>query len=560
MFARVGAFPGNGNWAPHLHFQVLTDTLGFRGNFPGVARPSQRELWKILSPDPNLILGLPDPGVEGLKGGSNILFLEHPGPSEPGRPSGVPLSPIKGQSKEDILAVRKRHLGPNLSISYRNPLKIVRGLREFLFDEEGQAYLDCVNNVPTVGHSHPKVVEAGRRQMAILNTNTRYLHDLLAHYAARLVALLPEPLSVVYFVNSGSEANELALRMARTHTKKTNVLVVEGAYHGNTSALVDLSPYKFDGPGGQGPRAWVHKVPMPDPYRGLFRAHDAVGMSSPEPIGPRSESGGNGVSGIQPTYMPPEEVGLRYADEVRKKLNLMRVEGRAPAAFFCESMLGCGGQILLPEGYLREVFKLVRETGALCVADEVQVGFGRAGTHFWAFETQGVVPDIVTLGKPMGNGHPLGAVITTPAVARSFATGMEYFNTFGGNPVSCAIGLAVLDVIEEEGLQKNAREVGAYLLSGLKRLKKRNQLIGDVRGMGLFIGVELVRDSSTRSPARTEAERLKERLRDHRILVSTDGPEENVIKIKPPLVFTAADADQLVRTMGRILEEEEFLL
>jgi 4-aminobutyrate aminotransferase-like enzyme/Ser/Thr protein kinase RdoA (MazF antagonist)/murein DD-endopeptidase MepM/ murein hydrolase activator NlpD len=557
-FARVGSFPGNGNWAPHLHFQVITDTLGMRGNFPGVGRPSQREIWKALSPDPNLVLGMPDPADGDSSRTRTSLFPENPGPSEPGRPSGVPLSPSRGREKSEILSSRTRYLGPNLSLSYRTPLELVRGHRQFLYDEEGQAFLDCVNNVPNVGHTHPSVVEAGRRQMAILNTNTRYLHDLRAEYSERLLALFPEALCRVYFVNSGSEANELALRLARAHTRREDVLVLEGAYHGNTSAMVDLSPYKFDGPGGEGPRSWVHKVPMPDPYRGRFRARPEGVTYSDSPVmetpGEREPISG----GVEPQYVPGETLGHRYADEVRKVLTLMRAEGRAPAAFFCESMLGCGGQIVLPEGYLSEAFEFVRTAGGVCVADEVQVGFGRVGSHFWAFQTQGVVPDIVTLGKPMGNGHPMGAVITTREIADSFVTGMEYFNTYGGNPVSCAIGLAVLDVMEEERLQENARIVGGHLLEKLRRLGDRFPLIGDVRGLGLYIGVELVKDPSTRSPATVEADRLKERLRDHRLLLSTDGPQDNVLKIKPPLVFTRADANRLVETMARILEEDEF--
>jgi len=559
-FARVGSFPGNGNWAPHLHFQVITDTLGLWGNFPGVCRPSQRNLWKALSPDPNLILGIPDLSGEVTPHPSSVLFPERPWPAEPGRPSGVCLSARKGSAKEEILSTRERYLGPNLSVSYRNPLKIVRGFRQFLFDENGQAYLDCVNNVPNVGHCHPRVVEAGRRQMTILNTNTRYLHDLLVNYAERLVALFPEPLSRIYFVNSGSEANELALRIARAHTKRKDVLVVDGAYHGNTSAMVDLSPYKFDGPGGEGRRSWVHKVPMPDSYRGRYRALAEEALAD-GPLGPLPTSrgeGGGSLAGAE--YVPAGEVGPRYVDEVGKTLGLMRTAGRVPAAFFCESMLGCGGQIVLPAGYMAGAFELVRDAGGVCVADEVQVGFGRVGTHFWAFETQDVVPDIVTLGKPMGNGHPIGAVVTTSEIADSFKTGMEYFNTYGGNPVSCGIGMAVLDVIEEEGLQENARAVGDLLLGGLRKLREEHTLIGDVRGLGLCLGVELVKDPGARTPATPQANRLKERLREHHILLSTDGPQENVLKIKPPLVFTNGDVERLVDTMGELLREEEFNL
>ena len=558
-FARIGDFPVNGNWAPHLHFQVITHTLGKEGNFPGVGRPSQRGLWKSLSPDPNLLLGIPDPDGDGAI-------------SRPGLPSGAPLAWDGGRSVQDILRSRRHHLGPNLSVAYGHPLKIVRGWRQFLYDQEGQPYLDAVNNVPHVGHCHPRVVEAGRRQMAVLNTNTRYLHDSLVEYAERLVARLPEPLSVVYFVCSGSEANELALRMARAHTKRRDVVVVEGAYHGNTSAMVDLSPYKFDGPGGEGPPPWVHTTLMPDPYRGRYRAlpmpdpgvgseragEDATLLGHPAgpPSGqPRRRS--RGEEGARyPEYLPAAELGPRYADHLRSVLGRLHEEGRDPAAFFCEPLLGCGGQIVLPPGYLAQAFQHVREAGGVCVADEVQVGFGRVGSHFWAFETQDVIPDIVTLGKPMGNGHPLGALVTSPEIAASFATGMEYFNTFGGNPVSCAMGMAVLDVLEEEGLQENARVVGEHLLAGLKALKEAHPLVGDVRGLGLFLGVELVEDPERRTPATTEAARIKERCRDHGILLSTDGPDDNVLKIKPPLVFTLRDADRLVSCLDRILAED----
>jgi 4-aminobutyrate aminotransferase-like enzyme len=399
-----------------------------------------------------------------------------------------------------------------LSLSYRAPLHIVAGSRQYLYDAGGHRYLDCVNNVAHVGHSHPRVVRAAANQMAVLNTNTRYLHELLAEYIERLAATLPALLSVVYLTNSGSEANELALRLARAHTDREEFIVVEAAYHGNTSALIDISPYKFDGPGGRGRPAHVHKVPMPDIYRGPYRGPDA---------------------------------GKQYAAGVTRAAQ----DSRGLAAFFCESALSCAGQIILPPGYLREAYAAVRAAGGVCVADEVQTGLGRAGSHFWMFETQGVVPDIVTLGKPIGNGHPLGAVITSPEIARSFANGMEYFNTFGGNPVSCATGLAVLDVIRDEELQENARMVGGYLLEGLRGLQQNHPLVGDVRGHGLFIGVELVHDRETLEPATREAADLVERMKDRGVLLSTDGPLHNVIKIKPPLIFSRADADSLVAAL-----------
>jgi len=407
-------------------------------------------------------------------------------------PEGWPTDVFRGRAagRDALLARRRRHLGPSLSISYREPLHITHGRGAYLYDSAGRAYLDCVNNVAHVGHSHPRVVRAAAEQMARLNTNTRYLHEALVDYIERLAATLPAPLSVVYLVCSGSEANELALRLAREHTGREGVLVMDTAYHGNTNALIDISPYKFNGPGGRGRPPHVTVLPLP----------------------------GAGE-------MPPIPHDL--------------------AAFFCESALSCAGQVILPPGYLREIYGKVRAAGGVCVADEVQTGFGRAGTHFWMFETQDVVPDIVTMGKPIGNGHPLGAVVTTHEIAASFANGMEYFNTFGGNPVSCAVGLAVLDVIRDEGLQENARAAGEYLMAGLRELQARHPVITDVRGLGLFLGFEMTGER--------EATELVNRMKDRGVLLSTDGPRHNVIKIKPPLVFSRADADLLLARLEEVL-------
>lgn len=424
---------------------------------------------------------------------------------------------------EEILALRARHLGGSLSVSYRRPLHIVRGEGQFLFDRDGRAYLDCVNNVCHVGHCHPRVLEAAREQMALLNTNTRYLHENIVRYAARLSATLPDPLEVCFFVCSGSEANELALRLARTSTGRRDLVVIDGAYHGNTGGLVEISPYKFEGPGGAGRPEHVHVAPSPDRYRGPWRYEDP-------------------------------DAGRKYAEGVARKLAAAAEAGRPAAAFIAESVPGCAGQIVPPHGYLRTAFEHSRAAGAVCVADEVQVGFGRVGTHWWGFEPQDAVPDVVTLGKPIGNGHPLGAVVTTRAIADAFDNGMEYFNTFGGNPVSCAIGLAVLDVIEEEGLKENARTVGARFQAGLRELAADHPIVGDVRGLGLFIGAELVRDPETREPATEEASAIVDEMRERGILLSTDGPFANVLKIKPPLVFTAEDADRVVDELDAVLE------
>lgn len=491
--ASIGVPPTNGDWTPHLHFQIIVDLLDLDHDFPGVAYASQRAVWKGLSPDPNLILGIP-----------------------------ADRFPQPEPTKAATLSARHQRIGHNLSISYREPLKMVRGWRQYLYDETGRAYLDVYNNVPLVGHSHPRVVKAAQQQLALLNTNTRYLHDNITRYAEALTALMPAPLSVCYFLNSASEANELALRLARAHTKRYDIIVLDAAYHGHTNALIDISPYKFNGPGGTGKKDWVHIAPLPDDYRGAYKRDDV-------------------------------EAGHKYAQHVA---DIIANLPSGLAAYIAETLPSVGGQIVFPKNYLAEVYRYVRDAGGVCIADEVQVGFGRLGTHFWGFETQDVVPDIVVLGKPIGNAFPLAAVVTTPEIAASFDNGMEFFSTFGGNPVACAVGLAVLDVLRDEGLQSNALRVGHYLLEALRGLMSKHGVIGDVRGSGLFLGIELVRDRVTLEPADAEASYVVNRLRDHGILAGTDGPYHNVIKLRPPLVFAKEDADFLVKTMDRILHED----
>jgi len=425
-------------------------------------------------------------------------------------------------SKADTLAARKRLLGHNLSIAYKDPIKIVRGSMQYLYDDEGQEYLDAYNNVAHVGHCHPRVVRAGQDQMAVLNTNTRYLHDLVNQYAERLTATLPPALSVCFFVNSGSEANELALRLARAHTGARDLIVLDHAYHGNTTTLIDISPYKHNGPGGHGAPAWVHRVPLPDLYRGLYSAEEP-------------------------------EAAEKYARHVDDIVDELTERGVSISGFIAESLPSVGGQIVLPDRYLASVYSSVRKAGGVCIADEVQTGYGRIGTHFWGFERYGVTPDIVVLGKPIGNGHPIGAVITTSEIALSFANGMEFFSTFGGNTVSCAIGLSVLEVVLEEGLQGHALDVGEHLLRGARGLMDRHELIGDVRGSGFFIGVELVRNRNSREPATVEAERVVNRMRNQGILLGTDGPFHNVLKIRPPMPFSANDGERLLETLDSVL-------
>lgn len=429
-------------------------------------------------------------------------------------------------TKENIAELRKKFLGKSLSLSYKKHLMIVRGAMQYLYDETGRKYLDAVNNVPIVGHSHPKVVKAVQKQMAVLNTNTRYLHENLVQYAKKICRKLPDPLNVCIVVNSGSEANDLALRMVWDYTGEKDIVVVEGAYHGNLSSLIAISPYKFDGTGGKGQPEFTYKVAMPDLYQG-------------------------------PYFYGDPGAGKKYSKFVQNAIQKIKKKGRNIAAFFGEPLMGCAGQILLPEGYLHEVYQHVRKAGGVCVADEVQIGFGRVGTHFWGFQTQNVIPDIVTIGKPAGNGFPLAAVITTKKIADSFDNGMEYFNTFGGNPVSCAAGLAVLEVLEEEKLQDNALRVGNYLMDGLEKLKHDFSIIGDVRGIGLFIGIELVRDRKSREPAPGYAAHIVERMKEEGILISMDGINNNVLKIKPPLVFTRDNADLLLDKLEKILKEED---
>jgi 4-aminobutyrate aminotransferase-like enzyme len=495
-FAFVGTAAENGGWTPHLHFQIILDLLDLSTDFPGVAYASQRDVFTELSPNPNLILGIP-----------HRLFRA----TDPGL--------------DATLAARHQLLGKNVSTSYAKPVKIVRGWRQFLYDDTGRAYLDVYNNVPLVGHSHPRVVEAVQRQIALLNTNTRYLHDNVLRYAERLTQLLPAPLKVCYFLNSGSEANELALRLARTHSGREDVIVLEHAYHGHTTTLIDISPYKFNGPGGRGQKPWVHVAPIPDDYRGVYRRGDS-------------------------------ELGSKYAAHVGEILDSLRRKGREIAAYIAETLPSVAGQIVFPDNYLAEVYKQIRAAGGVCIADEVQVGFGRLGTHFWGFETQGVVPDIVVLGKPIGNAFPLAAVVTNAEIAASFDNGMEFFSTFGGNPVACAAGLAVLDVLRDEGLQQNALQVGTAWIRDLRAAQLSYPLAGDVRGSGLFLGIDLVNERETRAPATDQASYIVNRLRERGVLAGTDGPYHNVIKLRPPLCFSDSHAKLFTSTLTSILDED----
>ncbi|KFO25840.1 ethanolamine-phosphate phospho-lyase isoform X2 [Fukomys damarensis] len=428
-------------------------------------------------------------------------------------------------SKETTMALRGKYIGPSCTVFFpEDPVKIVRAERQYMFDERGQRYLDCINNVAHVGHCHPEVVEAARRQMELLNTNSRFLHDNIVAYAQRLAATLPPQLCICYFTNSGSEANDLALRLARGFRGRQDVITLEHAYHGHLSSLIEISPYKFQ-KGKDDHKEFVHVAPAPDTYRGKYREDHA------DPAG-------------------------AYADQVKEIIEDAHHRGRKIAAFIAESMQSCGGQVLPPAGYFQRVAELVRGAGGVFIVDEVQVGFGRTGKRFWSFQTHGedFVPDIVTMGKPMGNGHPLACVVTTKEIADAFhASGMQYFNTFGGNPVSCAAGLAVLDVMEKEDLRGNAARVGAYLTELLNEQKVKHALIGDIRGVGLFIGIDLVKDRGRRTPATAEAQHVIYKMKEKRVLLSADGPHRNVLKIKPPMCFTAEDAEFLVEQLDGVL-------
>lgn len=494
LIGYIGDDTENGNWAPHLHFQLMLDMLGNTHDFPGVSYPKELSVWKSICPDPNLLFKRKELKNKRLKSG------------------------------QELTKFRKKHLGKSLSLSYEQPLKILRGEGAYLIDDSGRRYLDTVNNVAHVGHEHPRVVKAGQEQLSVLNTNTRYLHPKINEFAEELLSTFPKELSVVHFVNSGSEANELAIRMAKSLTNQKDFIAVEVGYHGNTNANIDISSYKFDSRGGKGAPKHTHIVPLPDTFRGKHQGNDQ---------------------------------GAVYASYVQTQIDNIQTLDRGVAAFICESIISCGGQIELPEGYLKEVYNLVRAADGLCIADEVQVGCGRVGSHFWGFELHDVVPDIVTIGKPIGNGHPLAAVVCTQEVADAFANGMEYFNTFGGNPVSSAIGHEVLQVINDEKLQENASNTGNYLKQQLRKLQSEFPIIGNVRGKGLFLGFELC--DSNKNPLPDQTDYLINRMKELGILMSSDGPDHNVLKIKPPMVFSRENADELISRLKSVLKEDFML-
>ncbi|MFV1494390.1 aminotransferase class III-fold pyridoxal phosphate-dependent enzyme [Phaeobacter sp. JH18-32] len=492
-FCQLGDATENGGWAPHVHFQLALSTKGIEADWPGVADPDDLLLWNALCPNPAPLLNLP---------------AEKTG--------------YEPTDKRRVLADRKAHFGSNLSLTYSDPVMLLRGWKHHLFDEMGRPYLDAYNNVPHVGHAHPRVQAVAADQLKRMNSNTRYLHPAQTAFAEKVLSKMPDHLEVCFFVNSGTEANELALRLARAHTGAKGMVTPDHGYHGNTTGVIDVSAYKFNAKGGVGPSDWVQLVEVADDYRGSYRRDDA-------------------------------DRAQKYADLVDPAIEKLRASGHGVAGFIAETFPSVGGQIIPPKGYLPAVYDKTRAAGGICIADEVQTGLGRLGDYYFGFEHQEASPDIVVLGKPIGNGHPLGVLVTTRAIADSFAQGPEFFSTFGGSTLSCRIGTEVLNIVDEEGLQENARVRGAELIEGLRELQSRYQSIGDVRGMGLFIGVELIRNDG--SEATDICAYVKNRMRDHRILIGSEGPKDNILKIRPPLTIDAEGIEMILASMNSILSE-----
>jgi len=427
--------------------------------------------------------------------------------------------PHRGPSAEEVLRLRREFLNPGIFLYYKRPLMIVEGKGQYVFDEQGRRYLDALGGIVTisVGHCHPDVVEAARRQNELLqHSTTIYLHPNIAEYAQKLAAKMPGELKVCYFVNSGSEANDLALLMARAYTGNYDVVALRNSYHGGNATGMGLTAHrtwKFNVPHSFG----VHHAIAPDPYRGAWGRDD-------------------------------ERAGFNYAADVRNLIE--HATSGQVAGFIAESIQGVGGCVVFPDNYLQHAYEHVHAAGGVCIADEVQTGFGRTGTHYWGFETQGVVPDIVTMAKGIGNGAPLGAVVTTPKIAATIAQ-RTHFNTFGGNPVVCAQGTAVLEVIEREKLQANALRIGNQIFTGLVRLKAKHSLIGDVRGKGLLLGIELVKDRATKEPATAECAQVMESCRDMGLLLGKGGLYGQTIRFSPPMCLHEGDAEFLLDVLDR---------
>ena len=420
------------------------------------------------------------------------------------------------ESERRLIERRERLLGPAYRLFYERPLHTVRGEGVWLFDDQGRRYLDAYNNVASIGHCHPQVVEAMYRQSLQLNTHTRYLQEGILDYAEQLLETFSDDLDRVMFTCTGSEANDLALRIAKQYTGGTGVIVTRFAYHGVTGDIAELSP------------SLGRCMVLPEHVR-TVRAPDAYRLGA-------------------------ENVASIFAADVRAAIDDMKRHGIRPAAILLDGIFSSDGVLVGPEGFLAEGIALAQAEGLLYLADEVQSGFARTGLNMWGFARHGVQPDIVTLGKPMGNGQPIAGIVGRSEVVDYFGKNMRYFNTFGGNPVSCAAGKAVLDVIQQEHLQQRSHEVGKYLLDGLTGLAQRHEIMGEVRGAGLFIGVELVTDRSSKRPAAEQARRVVNLMRENGVLISASGPLENVLKVRPLLAFTTEHADILIEAVDSAMQ------
>jgi len=496
-FAIIANQQQNGGWLPHISVQMSFLDMDAEAWF-FAAHPDDQTFSQELFPNPASLLNWDE---------KKSSFLPR-------------------QSQADLLEFRHQHFAANLKLSYHEPVMFVRGWRHHLFDPYGRPFLDAYNNVPHVGHAHPRIRRVVCQQLARMNSNTRYLHPAQKAFAEKLISKMPinSGLEVCFFVNSGSEANELALRLARAASGGYDMITPDHGYHGNTTGAIDISAYKFNKPGMGGRKEWVHLVDVADDYRGRYRADN------------------------------PDCAAL-YAAQIDDALAAIDKRGGRLAGFICETFPSVGGQIIPPAGYLAHVYERIRAQGGICIADEVQTGLGRLGDFYFAFEQQGVVPDIVVLGKPMGNGHPLAALVTTQEIAEKFSQGAEYFSTFGGSTLSCLIGREVLDIVDDEGLASNAQAMGLRLIEGLRQLQSRYEVIGEVRGLGLFIGVDLVEDRHRRKPATLLAEHVTNRLRKMHILIGREGPADNILKIRPPLTIDTASIDRICAALDDILHD-----
>jgi 4-aminobutyrate aminotransferase-like enzyme/Ser/Thr protein kinase RdoA (MazF antagonist) len=494
-FCRLGGPTQNGGWAPHVHFQLALTTDGMENNWPGVADPDEMDLWRAICPNPSALLNLADKKVR--------------------------YAPTDKHAVEDS---RRDQFSKNLSLTYADPVMLVRGWQHHLFDEWGRPYLDAYNNVPHVGHAHPRIHAVAADQLKRINTNTRYLHPAQTALAEKIRSKLPDKFKVCYFVNSGSEANELALRLARAFTGAKGIVTPDHGYHGNTTGAIDISAYKFNANGGVGQPDWVKLIEVADDYRGTFAREDS-------------------------------DRAIKFANLADAAIEKLVNSPYELSGFIAETFPSVGGQIIPPPGYLSEIYRKVRAAGGICIADEVQTGLGRLGDYYFGFEHQDASPDIVVLGKPIGNGHPIGIVVTTREIADSFAKGPEFFSTFGGSTLSCRIAKEVLDIVDDETLQDNAAKQGARLIANLKAMQQKHECLGDVRGMGLFVGVDLVKSRETKEQASEIASYVKNRMRDHRILIGSEGPFDNILKIRPPLTIQSDDIDMITETLNKILFE-----